>query len=127
LPEEVLLLDDEPAVQVILAQTLERRGFNVFASTHWSEVARRVFECRGARVFLVADLNMPGIRGEDFCRIVKLYSTNVVLILFTGAERPQVEAASKRLGGVRFVLKREGAGRVCELIEQLRDEEETAP
>jgi CheY-like chemotaxis protein len=116
---DVLLLDDEPAVQLIVSRALESRGFKVFASTHWSDVATRVFEAR-AKVFLVADLNMPGIRGEDFCRIVKNYNEKVVLVLFTGAEREHVEAASRRLGGVQFVLKREGAARLCDVLELLR-------
>src|SRR5262245_56704690 len=81
----VLLLDDEPAVQAVLRHSLEARGLKVFASTQWSEVARRVLDLKSGRAFLVADLNMPGIRGEDFCRIVRTYRPDVVLVLFTGA------------------------------------------
>lgn len=117
---DVLLLDDEPDAQSRLAGALEERGFTVFASTAWSEVARQVFECRGARVFLVADLDMPGIRGEDFCRIIRSYNPNVVLVLFTGADRAEAEEAAQRLGDVHLVLKGEGAARVCELLEGLR-------
>jgi FixJ family two-component response regulator len=115
----IFLLDDEPAVQAVLRHSLEARGFRVVASTQWSEIARSVLDLRSGRAFLVADLNMPGIRGEDFCRIVRTYRPEIGLVLFTGADNGDVSAAARRLGGVPFVLKREGASRVCEVLEAL--------
>jgi CheY-like chemotaxis protein len=125
----VFLLDDEPAVQAVLRHALERRGLSVFGSTQWSEVARRVFESTAQRACLVADLNMPGIRGEDFCRIVRRYRPDLLLILYTGADQAEAKAAAERLGSVPFVLKREGSARLCDVLASLLgdDEAEESP
>jgi FixJ family two-component response regulator len=117
--DTVFLLDDEPAVQAVLTHTLEKLGFRVRASTQWAEIARSVLDQKAGRAFLVADLNMPGIRGEDFCRVVRAYRPTSGIVLFTGADDAVVAAAAQRLGGVPVVGKREGAARVCEVLSRL--------
>jgi CheY-like chemotaxis protein len=117
----IFVLDDEPAVQAVVRKVLERRGFSVYASPLWSDVGRELMALRADKPpLLVSDLNLPGIRGEDFCRTLLKYRPNLGLVLYTGIERTEAEAAARRLGEtVRWVLKRDGAARLGDVLEEL--------
>lgn len=117
----VFVLDDEPIVQAILRAVLERGGFQVHASPLWSEIGRELMAVRAARrAVLVSDLNLPGIRGEDFCRTVLKYRPTLDLVLYTGVDAADARDAARRLGAaVRFVLKKEGPDRLVEVVREL--------
>jgi CheY-like chemotaxis protein len=117
----VFLLDDEPIVQAIVKTVLERAGYRVLGSPLWSDVGREVMAVREtSSTVLVSDLNLPGIRGEDFCRTILKYRPGLDLVLYTGVEAEEARAAARRLGpAVRWVLKREGPERLCEVVREL--------
>jgi DNA-binding NarL/FixJ family response regulator len=120
-PPVVFLLDDEPIVQELVRAVLARNGLEVVASALWSDVGRQLMAVRGVRPsVLISDLNLPGIRGEDFCRTVLKYRPTLSLVLYTGVEPEVAQEAARRLGGaVRFVLKREGPERLCTVVREL--------
>jgi FixJ family two-component response regulator len=117
----IFLLDDEPSVQAVVGRVLERKGFSVYASALWSDIGRELMAMRSPRPpLLVSDLNLPGIRGEDFCRTLLKYRPSLGLVLYTGVSEVEAAAAAKRLAnGVRWVLKRDGATKLCEVLEEL--------
>lgn len=118
---QVCLLDDDPAIHSLVSKALESSGFTVSAATLWSEVSHMLVTMQD--VILVCDLNMPGIRGEDFCRSVVRHNPSVKLLIFSGVEEKELQAASSRLGGVATVPKRKGVG---ELLRTLKELDRTA-
>jgi CheY-like chemotaxis protein len=122
----VFLLDDEPAVQAVVARSLEAHKVAVVTSVEWAQVAKQLLAVRDGPAVLVSDLDMPGIRGEDFCKTVRQYRPHVRIVLFSGGAPEVVAAVAGRLG-VPFVLKRDGAARLCHVILQaLATEQGTA-
>ena len=83
---QIFVLDDDVVVLRAVEAALSGLG-EVTASTLWSEISGEVIRCgrqRGAQTLLVSDLSMPGIAGADFCRIVRAYSPEAKIVIFTG-------------------------------------------
>lgn len=80
----VFLLDDEPFILEALKRALAPLRLEVKASNLWSEVASPLVRAGSAAAILVCDLELPGIRGAEFCRIVRRHNPNVKIIIFSG-------------------------------------------
>lgn len=116
---KVFLLDDEPAVRALALEALERCGFDVRGGDQWAKLAQELFALKDDDVFLVSDLALPGIRGEDFCRTVQRYRPGVKIVIFTGSEPAHAGAVIQRLGAVTLVLKHDGVSALCDALRRL--------
>lgn len=102
----IFILDDDDAIRESLTAIFEGAGYAVKSSGDWVEISALVMSTNRerTRAVLIADLNMPGIRGEDFCKTVVAYCKNVTVVLHSGD--PELEACARRLGaGVLAVPK----------------------
>lgn len=114
---QVVLLDDEHTARRAITAQLQAAGFVVAPCEFWSEAAVALVKDRGRPRFLVSDLDMPGIRGEDFCASVRRHWPEVTVVLFTGADEARAARAVGDLG-VDYVPK---ARTVSALVERLRE------
>jgi CheY-like chemotaxis protein len=129
-PFVVYVLDDDPAVLKVLGRALEAQGFATRCSSLWSEIGQELIaKRRGAErnLALVCDVNMPGIRGEDFCRTMLRHNPELRLILYSGQTEPEVQEVAGRLGGVPFVTKRQGVDGLGRALHLIRRELEGGP
>ena len=94
----ILVLDDEAPIRAALAAILEHEHYEVFATENWSEISSRIFAAKDRRVVLITDLNMPGIRGEDFCATVRRHRPDVGIVIHTGSSSPRATAVGEELG-----------------------------
>ncbi len=90
----IFVVDDNQVILRTLEVTLAHLG-QVRVSTLWSEVASLVLRATNEeRHLLICDLEMPGIRGDEFCRIVRKYNPSLPIMLFTGSpERAPTDVA----------------------------------
>lgn len=91
----VYILDDDPSIRDALEAVLVAEGYEVISTDAWATLSRQFAENREPCVF-VADLHMPGIRGEDFARATLEFYKHVRVILYSGSA--DVRAAALRLG-----------------------------
>lgn len=91
----VLVVDDEPGVRALARRILEGGGYGVVEAGNGAE-ALAVMESPQRVDFLIADLDMPVMRGEEMARRIRalrpdlrvLYVTAHSELLF--AERPEL-------------------------------------
>lgn len=80
----ILLVDDEPAVQLVAYHTLKALGCVVHKTANAGE-ALAVFEQHRAAIDLViTDGIMPGMRGQELIRVLRKIVPNLPIILCSG-------------------------------------------
>ena len=68
--EQILIVEDEPAIREMVVMTLEMAGFDSLQATDVSEAHQQVVDHRPALILL--DWMLPGEKsGIDFCRMLK--------------------------------------------------------
>jgi len=76
----VFVLDDDPFVLKAITRALS--GSEVVTAEAWSALVAPVLRA-GPGSVLVCDLDMPGIRGVDFCRTVKRHAPHIRVVVFS--------------------------------------------
>jgi CheY-like chemotaxis protein len=93
----VLVVDDEAAVRDLSRRILERTGYGVLEAADGQQALELVMG--GAQVdFLIVDLQMPIMRGEELARRVRAVRPELRVLYVTGhidalfADRPELDA-----------------------------------
>ena len=87
----ILIVDDEPHIRLLIAQTLEEledRDVTLLSATNGDEALELIKTTRPALIFL--DVMIPRRNGFDLCQIVKhelgMHNTYIVLLTAKGQE-----------------------------------------
>ena len=99
----LLIVDDDRAMCEVLELGLRKRGFDVVWHTDPLE-ALRVLPAESIEV-VVADLNMPGLRGTELCTRVLANRPDVPVIVITAFGSLETAIAAIRAGAYDFVTK----------------------
>jgi sigma-B regulation protein RsbU (phosphoserine phosphatase) len=79
---QILIIDDDPAIQILLKRTLHSQGYEVVVSNNGEQ---GLVQARQSRPGLVlCDWNMPGMTGLEVCRRIKAtpeLSTTIFILL----------------------------------------------
>ncbi len=114
----VLLVDDDEWVLYSSRQVVESLGYEAVEAID-GPTALTHFQQAGARfAFVLLDLRMPGMDGEEVLRRLLALDPEVRVIICTGYERDQVSQRIFATGHVGFLGKPFG---VQELLEQVRE------
>ncbi len=98
----ILLVDDEQAVQTLLAYPLRRDGYEVIAATDGQEALRRFAEQRFDLVVL--DLMLPKLDGIEVCR--RMRSRSQVPIIMLTAKGDEVDkVVGLEMGADDYITK----------------------
>ena len=98
----ILLIDDDDAVRSVIAQFLEKAGFEVIQAPDGAEGLRRYHECHPDVV--VCDLRMPEVDGMSVLReLSALDQAPIIVISGAGVMSDVVEAL--RLGASDYFIK----------------------
>ncbi|WP_026082386.1 PP2C family protein-serine/threonine phosphatase [Mastigocladopsis repens] len=66
---QILVIDDDPAVQILLTRMLERQGYEVLAASNGEEgIAKAIASCPA---LIICDWIMPGLNGLEVCQYIK--------------------------------------------------------
>ena len=96
----ILHVDDEPAVGLMLEDTLERAGHTPIGARSVPE-ALQVLE-RGGVDLIISDYRMPGISGLEFIQMLAREGYDIPLIMLTGFASIEHAVASIKAGAIDY-------------------------
>lgn len=101
----ILVIDDDPVCAKLAATIGRFAGYEVQVSTEPAEAAFIAHEWMPDLV--VADVLMPGLDGIELCVMLKGHEAtkHIPVLLISGAEGEDVEAASAFCGSAEFLAK----------------------
>jgi CheY-like chemotaxis protein len=82
--QRVLVVDDDPSIQLALTIFLESEGYLVQTAANGEEALEKMAQSRPSVVLL--DMRMPIMDGWDFARIIRERGINVPVISMTAAQ-----------------------------------------
>jgi DNA-binding response OmpR family regulator len=119
----ILVVDDDPALLTLVADTLRRDGFEVFIASSGQQ-ALEMIEQRGLPHLAVVDVMMPGMDGFEFCRAVQEVS-DLPVILLTAIDQEEIVIRGLDHFAEDYITKpfspRELAARVRRVIRRIGD------
>lgn len=93
---EILLLDDDPLQLKMLARTLNGLGYTKLIGCHTAAAALAALAAPERAVGLILlDLNMPGVDGVAFLRLLAERRAEVPVILVSGEDERLIETAAR--------------------------------
>src|SRR5919202_2417971 len=99
----ILYVDDEPAVGLIVEDTLRRAGHEPVGARHVPE-ALYVLE-RTKVDLIVSDYRMPGITGLEFLSMLQREGYDIPVIMLTGYPSIEHAVASIKAGAIDYITK----------------------
>jgi len=99
----ILVVDDEPAMRLLLSSVLKDEGHDVTAAANGEEalqlIAKRHYH------LVLTDLKMPGISGLDLLEQVKRDDPGTAVIILTAFGTVEGAVEAMRMGAVHYLLK----------------------
>lgn len=99
----ILHVDDEPAVSLILQDTLERAGHTAIGVRSVPEALQILG--RGEVDLIVSDYRMPGLTGLEFLSLLQREGYEIPLIMLTGHASIEHAVASIKAGAIDYITK----------------------
>ena len=100
---DVLVIDDEAAVNNNIRRILSKKGFSVDQAMTKEEAIQRI-EAKPYRLVLL-DLKIPGVQGLELLHAIREKSPETLVIIITGYASIETAKESARLGAVDYVPK----------------------
>jgi PAS domain S-box-containing protein len=118
---DVLVVDDEETVRDVTAQMLEAFGFRVAVAQDGRE-AIALFRERGPFTFVLLDLTMPHLGGEETFRELRQMCPAVRVILMSGYSEQEATAHFVGEGLAGFLQKPFRAAALLRIVRQLLEQ-----
>src|SRR5881628_3552934 len=99
----ILYVDDEPAIRLILQDTLERLGHSAIGAQNVPEALGAL--ARGDIDLIISDFRMPGLSGLEFLELLKDQGRDIPLIMLTGYATIEHAVAAIKAGAVDYITK----------------------
>jgi DNA-binding NtrC family response regulator len=99
----ILCLDDEPAIGLILQDTLERAGHEA-VSAHNVPQALQALQA-GTVDLIISDYRMPGLTGLEFLALLRQEGYETPLIMLTGYGSIEHAVAAIKAGAIDYITK----------------------
>jgi len=103
MPAEILVIDDEVAVNNNIRKILSKKGFNVDQAVTKSEAFEKIEENAYALVLL--DLKIPEVNGLELLKAIRDQRPDTMVIIITGYASIETAVESSRLGAVDYIPK----------------------
>jgi len=99
----ILCLDDEPAVGLILQDTLERVGHEAVPAHNVPQALQAL--AVGGVDLIISDYRMPGLSGLEFLGLLRQQGYDTPLIMLTGYASIEHAVAAIKAGAVDYITK----------------------
>jgi DNA-binding NtrC family response regulator len=99
----ILYVDDEPAIGLILEDTLERAGHSAVGAHNVPEALQAL--AKGSIDLIISDYRMPGLTGLEFLELLQQEGYDVPLIMLTGHATIEHAVAAIKAGAVDYITK----------------------
>ena len=100
---DILIVEDDPSLQVFISRILERWGFDVKVVGDGESIFEILETAPPTCVML--DMNLPWVPGVKLCKIIKKASPEIKVIAMTGDTRPKLRKDVLSAGADAFILK----------------------
>lgn len=111
----ILIVDDEPLILEMTGRLLRECGYEVHTCHMWPSVATVVREHCPDLILL--DYNMPGLRGDDLCAILKRNIGDASkIVLFSAEDESDLVRIVSRCGADGYIRKSTPAMKLLEEI-----------
>jgi DNA-binding response OmpR family regulator len=101
--EKILIIEDDRAIRKALQQLFESEGYGVEIAQHGAE-GLAAFR-RAKPDFVILDLRMPQMNGQDVCREIRRQSEEVPIIILTASPDEVNRVLLLELGADDYVTK----------------------
>ena len=99
----ILCLDDEPAIGLILQDTLERAGHQAVAAHNVPQALQAL--AGGAIDLIISDYRMPGLTGLEFLALLRQEGHDTPLIMLTGYGSIEHAVSAIKAGAIDYITK----------------------
>src|SRR3954464_4753476 len=99
----ILCLDDEPAIGLILQDTLERAGHQTVSAHNVPKALQAL--AMGAVDLIISDYRMPGLTGLEFLALLRQEGYETPLIMLTGYGSIEHAVAAIKAGAIDYITK----------------------
>lgn len=115
----ILLVDDEPFILSATAQLLRAAGHQVHTCEQWAGVATTVRNEEPDLVLL--DYNMPSLKGDDLCKILKrnVINPDMKIIIFSSEPEADLVRITADCGADGYIKKNVAGHTLLQRIEQV--------
>lgn len=111
----VLLVDDEPFILTATAQFLRSSGYEVHTCDQWMGVATEVRKADPDIILM--DYNMPGLKGDEMCRILKRNAfSDVRIVIFSSEPEADLITIVGECGADGYICKHEPGHRLLQAL-----------
>src|ERR1041385_2455669 len=101
--EKILVIEDDRATRKALKQLFETEGFSVVSAESGAE---GIAMFRGSRPnFVILDLRLPEVGGQDVCRRIRKESEDVPILILSGSADEVDRVLLLELGADAYVIK----------------------
>jgi Response regulator containing CheY-like receiver, AAA-type ATPase, and DNA-binding domains len=99
----ILCLDDEPAIGLILQDTLERAGHQTVSAHNVPQALQAL--AAGTVDLIISDYRMPGLTGLEFLALLRQEGHETPLIMLTGYGSIEHAVAAIKAGAIDYITK----------------------
>ena len=100
MPQNVLVVDDQPEIRNLMVEILKKRGDQVSTASDGHDALTQFALARPDLV--ITDLTMPGLNGYQLCRLIRGISSVPVLVM---SAQMGAEDMAYRMGADAFIPK----------------------
>ena len=104
-PGRILLVEDEPLIQMLAVEYLEGRGFTVYKAGSATEAINTLGLLPGGVDAVVVDLGLPDRGGDELVREMRALHPSLPVVFATGAGAMPSHSQSVGAGPTAFVTK----------------------
>src|SRR5215831_15276494 len=101
----ILCLDDEPAIGLILQDTLERAGHRAVAAHNVPQALQALSGGGSSIDLIISDYRMPGLTGLEFLALLRQEGHDTPLIMLTGYGSIEHAVSAIKAGAIDYITK----------------------
>ena len=117
---DIVVVDDNPALLCVMSEIFQEHGFTVRTASDGFE-ALAVIRDRGPDI-LISDLNMPGMSGFELLSVVRRLFPTIAVIAMSGAYSGRIACPGIAADGF-YAKGSTSIGELIEILSKVEDEE----
>ncbi len=117
--KRILIVDDDKLILEIAKDVLTPRGYSVFTSDQSLGTSQKVAKIKPH--LIIMDVNMPGLRGDKICKILKESNINkdMKIILYSIKDEDELMKLVKESEADDFLRKSSNSQELVEKVDSL--------
>jgi CheY-like chemotaxis protein len=102
-PAHILIVDDQPAIRMLLAEVFHTAGFQVYEASNGSSAIETFRD--NSIDFVLIDLKMPDMDGIEALKVIRSLDADVEAVMISAYGDAEKIEAARRLGVHKFFTK----------------------